>query len=509
MRKNDTEGLSIFIRAAALMWTLTHPRWRLVVVCIVALTLVGAVGLFVYNGLFRAEPAPYFQSDEDQFLFGSVGTEAEQGIPYWIWLVLPRIFPGHLPAPGGYASIGVLSRDDRHEMPIGLSKVTIGYPRVGMNCAMCHAATFRAKADDVPTIYAAAASHQTGAQEYLRFLIACANDPKFTASTILGEIAKNTRLSLPDRLLYRFVIIPRTRRAILRLQDADTWMAAHPDWGRGRSDLVNQLKFTLLRQPADDTIGTADMMPLWSLHRRDGMPLMRDGLNTSLREVVQSSAIAAGASTAWMDRDTANWDSSDPKAMSSLRRVMNYIGELTPPAYPLPVDARLAAAGAVTYESACASCHKPGGARAGSVIPLAEIGTDGHRLDAWTSGAATALNAYGNGHAWTFSKFMKTAGYVAVPLDGVWLTAPYLHNGSVPTIADLLEPVADRPTKFWTGYDLYDPARLGFVTQGADAERAGTAFDVTRPGNSNAGHLYGTTLSPAEKQALLEYLKTL
>ena len=61
---------------------------------------------------------------------------------------------------------------------------------------MCHTASFRAKPDDVPTIYPAAASHQTGEQEYLRFLIACASDPRFTADTILGEIAKNTRLSL-------------------------------------------------------------------------------------------------------------------------------------------------------------------------------------------------------------------------------------------------------------------------------------------------------------------------
>ena len=79
-------------------------------------------------------------------------------------------------------------------------------------CAM-RPASARAP-DDVPTIYPAAASHQTGEQEYLRFLFACASDPRFTADTILGEIAKNTRLSFIDRLLYRFAIIPGTRRGI-------------------------------------------------------------------------------------------------------------------------------------------------------------------------------------------------------------------------------------------------------------------------------------------------------
>ncbi|MGC4081504.1 MAG: hypothetical protein QM736_05145 [Vicinamibacterales bacterium] len=217
------------------MAVLTSRRQRLVIGAIALLLVAG--GLLVYNRFFREEPAPFFASDEEHFLYGSVGTEAEQGVPYWIWLVLPRIFPEHLPAPGGYASIGVVGRDG-HEMPIGLSKVTVGFPRVGINCAMCHTASFRAKPDDIPTLYPAAASHQTGEQEYLRFLIKCASDPRFTASTILNEIAKNTRLSFMDRLLYRFAIIPGTRRALLQLKAQDAWMDGRTDWGRGRIQSV-------------------------------------------------------------------------------------------------------------------------------------------------------------------------------------------------------------------------------------------------------------------------------
>jgi hypothetical protein len=204
------------------------------------------------------------------------------------------------------------------------------------------------------------------------------------------------------------------------------------------------------------------MMPLWNLRHRDGTAYHWDGLNTSLREVVQSSAIGDGATTRWMDRDYAKWNSTDPKAMSSLRRVMNYIGDLKAPRYPLPIDATLASAGAPTYKSLCASCHEAGGSRTGTVIPLAEVGTDRHRLDMWTEGATQAYNQYGKGHDWNFTKFRKTAGYTAVPLDGIWLTAPYLHNGSVPTLADLLEPPVTRPKTFWRGYDLYEPTRVGF-----------------------------------------------
>jgi hypothetical protein len=96
-----------------------------------------------------------------------------------------------------------------------------------------------------------------------------------------------------------------------------------------------------------------------------------------------------------------------------------------------------------------------------------------------------------------------------MPLVGVWLNAPYLHNGAVPTLTDLLEPADRRPQRFFRGYDVYDPGRIGFRSQGPDAEHEGEMFDTTQPGNAATGHAYGTTLAPRIKSALLEYLKTL
>ena len=63
--------------------------------------------------------------------------------------------------------------------------------------------------------------------------------------------------------------------------------------------------------------------------------------------------------------------------------------------------------------------------------------------------------------------------------------------------------------KFWRGYDVFDPSRVGFVSDGPDAERIGTVYETSRPGNSNAGHTYGATLAAASKRALIEFLKTL
>jgi hypothetical protein len=150
------------------------------------------------------------------------------------------------------------------------------------------------------------------------------------------------------------------------------------------------------------------------------------------------------------------------------------------------------------------------------VVPIDAIGTDRHRLDSYTYAVAVNQNMifaeYGDER---FSHFRKTFGYANSPLDGIWLRAPYLHNGSVPTLRDLLEPSAKRPRTFYRGYDVYDQKNLGFV---ADVvEEKGKKFflydtdERNEPGNSNKGHegkRYGTELSAVEKDALLEYLKT-
>jgi len=476
-----------------------------------ALAIVAAAGgLLVYDTFFREEPAAYFDSDEEHFLYGSIGTESQEGIPYWIWLVLPRIFPEYLPGPGGWASLGIHAQPN-HEMPIGLSKVTIGIPRVAINCAMCHVTSVRTSVDAAPTLVPGGTSNTTSPQQYLRFLLACASDPRFTADVILGEIAKSHRFSAYEQLVYRFVIIPRTREGLLTVKARESWMDKNPDWMRGRIDPFNPVKFRYLKQPIDGTIGNSDMMPLWNLGTREGAnrAFHWDGLNTKLREVVVSSAIGDGTATKWVERDLARWDSTDRRTQSSLRRIQDYIARLQPPKYPLPIDAALSARGGVIYKAQCASCHETGGDRTGTVIPLEEIGTDRHRLDMWTKGSADAYNGYTSSYSWKLTHFQKTAGYLSAPLEGLWLRAPYLHNGSVPTLADLLAPPEARPTQFWRGYDLLDPVKVGFVSDGPAAEAMGSHVDTSRPGNGNGGHTWGTTLPPEEKQALVEYMKTL
>lgn len=95
--------------------------------------------------------------------------------------------------------------------------------------------------------------------------------------------------------------------------------------------------------------------------------------------------------------------------------------------------------------------------------------------------------------------------YAARPLNGIWATAPYLHNGSVPTLYDLLLPASKRPKTFTLGSREYDPKKLGFESDETNEKLF--LFDTSLPGNSNAGHEFDLDWKDSERYALLEYLK--
>lgn len=113
------------------------------------------------------------------------------------------------------------------------------------------------------------------------------------------------------------------------------------------------------------------------------------------------------------------------------------------------------------------------------------------------------------------SGWLKTLAYKAGPLAGVWATGPFLHNGSVPTVYDLLSPQDERPARFYVGSSRMDTAKLGFVSlpdRLSEQERGGLfLFDTGLPGNSNRGHAFpaGAPLAPQDRFAIIEYLKVL
>jgi mono/diheme cytochrome c family protein len=201
-----------------------------------------------------------------------------------------------------------------------------------------------------------------------------------------------------------------------------------------------------------------------------------------------------------------------------------YIKSLEAPAYPFEIDAALAASGREIFEDTCARCHgKYGGeneadAYPNLVVALEEVGTD----PTLALGAALYSDEFlewFNESFWGEAAQLEPAiGYIAPPLDGIWATAPYFHNASVPTVEAVIDPT-QRP-KYWTrsfNTSDYDPQALGFnyteLEQGKDgatsaSERA-RIYDTTQVGYSNAGHDFGAEMSAEDRRALIEYLKTL
>ena len=213
------------------------------------------------------------------------------------------------------------------------------------------------------------------------------------------------------------------------------------------------------------------------------------------------------------------------------RDIEAWIESLEPPKWPWAVDADLAARGRTVFDRHCASCHGthgPDGTYPDRIVDIGEVGTDRVRFDALSVRERRDLNAswfgrFGEGwgaEAAALQGRETPAGYVAPPLDGIWATAPYFHNGSVPTLWHVLHPAA-RPAVWKRTPTGYDRSRVGLEVEemasmpvppgGAPLAAASRRrhFDTSKPGKSAAGHDFADALDEAEKAAVLEYLKTL
>ena len=490
------------------MATTTQPpgQWkRKLAIWLGGLLVVVAVGgAFAWYKFFREERQPeWITKDPDmRFKYGSIGAERDAGMPYWIFYVLPRMFPEKLPRAGGYAAFGV-GWEQGQELPIGFTKKVVGFPRVANNCASCHAASYRTSVDENPTFVPAGPGHTLYLERLFRFFVDCAEDPRFNADNLMREIKLVTKLSWIDRLIYRFLLIPITKKRLLEREAQFAWVyrSDFPDWGRGRDDAMNLTKYFMLKLPMDDTVGPTDIPAIWNLKKYDpeGTTMNWAGDSHDAYSVIVDSALGLlGAPP-----------HNNAEFLDQVTWLQQYLREKAPPTFPFPIDATRAAAGKATFDANCAGCHASD--KTGKRMPLAAVGTDPERIRTWSKDNAIAANKVVRGFGIERKGLVEAPldGYNPPFLDGIWLRAPYLHNGSVPTLRDLLAPPDQRPKVFWRGYDLYDPVNVGFVSQGAEAQRVGTRYDTRERDASNQGHAFGTTLPPTEKEALIEYLKML
>ncbi len=521
--------------------TTRHPKLGVALLAVCAVLLV----VVVYMGVRFTRDAPVEYADDlMHFKYGSTGGERTMGIPYWFWVALPEMFPEYLPdgkAGRGYQSFGMIyepGKDPRYDLPVGVSRRNFrGIDVVYLNCAVCHTGTVRRAAGEQRTIIAGMPANDLNLGAFEHFLTTIPLDQKFTPQRMLDQIdamkdSPNRLIPKPDlinRLIFRLYASYVMREKMLMLRQRLGFVHAET-WGPGRVDTFNApkalLNFNMTHADARELMGNADFPSIWNQGPREGMRLHWDGNNTSVDERNLSAAFGTGAYPPTLD----------PKLVL---RTRNWLMTAKPLAYPYGIDEGLAAKGKGIYEARCMGCHgtreapfrstplrgdeKAGDPvlateKVGSVVPIDLIGTDRHRYDSYTYLVAANQGTlyagfekdwgYKPDYPQRFSHFHKTTGYANMPLDGIWLRAPYLHNGSVPNLRELLEPQEKRSAMFYRGNDVYDTQNVGYVSTAA--EQDGTVFfkfDTSANGNGNQGHLYGIDLPGPDKDALIEYLK--
>lgn len=259
--------------------------------------------------------------------------------------------------------------------------------------------------------------------------------------------------------------------------------------------------------PATDV--PVDVPPWWRMAKKSSMFYLGAGRGDHARHMMTASILCISSV-------------EEAKAIDAYFGDVNaYIQSIPPPKYPFAIDAALAQKGQGVFETTCARCHGTYGASStypNLLIPLADIHTDALLASGTAQFTTTLVDWHKASWFGETSRLEPQAGYVPPPLDGIWATAPFLHNGSVPTMEALLNSKL-RPTYWSRSFDSsdYDQKALGWkhtvLGQGkegaADAKGKAAIYDTTHPGYGNGGHTYGDALGDAERTAVIEYLKTL
>lgn len=273
----------------------------------------------------------------------------------------------------------------------------------------------------------------------------------------------------------------------------------------GRDSELNVVR----KLPASFTHHDMDAPPWWYFHKRPSIYI--DGFAAKgHRALMQFTLVPENGPKFYRDNE------------DNFRDVYAYLSSLRPPKYTGSIDQRLAEQGRAVFNSNCAECHGTYGkdwTYPNRCVPIDEVQTDPVRLKALTVEGRRRYAQSWFAHAGEpeqHETVLSPVGYVAPPLDGIWASAPYLHNGSVPTLWHLLHP-KERPGVWRPASEALDSERVGLTVEIVDGVpgdlddpvRRRSYFDTSVFGKSGKGHNYPDLLTEEEKRAVLEYLKTL
>ncbi len=247
----------------------------------------------------------------------------------------------------------------------------------------------------------------------------------------------------------------------------------------------------------------SDVPPWWLLKKKNAMFYNGFGRGDFGKFLMASNLL------------TVNDSSESRKVDEQIRHVLAFIYTLGAPKYTLPINENLAGEGKKIFIDNCSKCHGKYGSKEeypNLLIPQSIIKTDSflHKSNYQNPQFVNWFNnswfAMGDHPA----KLQPYNGYIAPPLNGIWCTAPYLHNGSVPTVEAVLNSKI-RPMYWQRNFDTpeYDYERLGWKFIPKDSSSNRTVYNTNLPGYGNYGHYFGDKLSDSERKAIIEYLKTL
>jgi mono/diheme cytochrome c family protein len=385
-----------------------------------------------------------------------------------------------------------------------LAKNSDGLDVVYMNCLQCHTGKFNGKLivglGNADADWTTNLANTAGAADLLRILGPTPQEQKELdkfigrLKVIGGPAVMRTVGTNPAEMLATTFVSHRDRNTL-------AW-----------SDKPLLTIPAIANLPAGSTV-TSKTPPWWRMSRKNGQFYNGMGRGDHRRSEMLAGSLCTD-SVPQAEAIDAHFDD-----------VAAFIDRIEPPAYPWTIDRALAEEGATLFASACAGCH---GTYAPDpvtypnlLIPQSEIGTDpvvglGGTTPEYGSELVKWYNESWYGQIGHYEPF---SGYVAPPLQAVWATAPYLHNGSVPDIETLLDSTK-RP-KYWRRIDHdtthYNQDTLGFpwvaLQSGQSAPPLGVApkdiYDTEQYSHANTGHTYGDSLMPEQRRAIIEYLKSL
>lgn len=438
-------------------------------------------------------------------------------------------WPQTLPSPDLAAPLGLNIGTVKRSLP------PIEVTAANISCASCHSSVGYT-ADGAPDLASAWLGMPNGSINFEAYPQAI-----FDAFKTYGEdprLLETVALLFPnltdtEKFTLEKIIKPA---AIKRIKELDSSLGRAVPFSGGYPGATNGLDSLNIRLGLQSRTEISAHSAFNSIPNLDGHAFRTSFLNTATYEIpnievnrtvtsadlTEAHIEALGSIVAFFTVPSMGVDIDTAEAhMDQAKTAMLFTAGVKTQPFPGVIDRDLSLQGRDIFKVKCAACHGTYN-QTGQLISfpnyVGDIGTDPFRIDVLN--AAGTANAVNQSNMGKYIHATEAAGYSAPNLNGVWASAPYFHNGSVPTLAQVFNPET-RPDKFFVGGHRLSFSQLGIdghmTDEGVWAYPEGytpwansVIFDTSKKGHSNRGHeSHFNTLTEREKRALLEFLKTL